>query len=169
MAETEKKSKKGFTLTEALLAAVVLSMAITGIVMPFTAGAQNEQNDARGTLAVALGQEMMEEILAKPFRDPQGSSGPGPEPGENTRNRFDNIDDYDGYSEFDGELVGFNGTAIDGPAAVGLSRHVTAAYVYVAGQDTSGDATFIRIKVEVKYRNQPVVTLTRLVYEIDSE
>ena len=167
MAETEKKSKKGFTLIEALLAAVVLSMAITAIVMPFTAGAQNEQNDARGTLAVALGQEMMEEILAKPFRDPQGSSEPGPEPGEQTRDLFDNIDDYNGYSEFDGEIVGFNGTAIDDPAAVGLSRQVSAAYVYVAGQETSEDATFIRIKVEVKYRGQPLVTLTRLVYEVE--
>ena len=45
-----------------------------------------------------------------------------------------------------------------------LAREVKATYVYVAGQDTGGPPTFIRVTVTVKYRDNPNVTLTRLVY-----
>jgi MSHA pilin protein MshD len=157
---------RGFTLAEALLAAAILALAITAITMPFAAGAANEQVDGRQTLAVALAQEMMEEILAKPFDDPQGASSPGPETGETSRNRFDNVDDYHGYTETPGHIADGSGTVITGPAAAGLSRHVTAQYVYVTGQSTSGPATFIRVTVEVRHNNTPVVTLTRLVYKM---
>jgi len=155
----------GFTLFEALLAAVILAMAIAAIIVPFTAGAQNEQADARRTLATSLAQEMMEEVLSRPFEDPQGSSEPGPEPEEVSRDQFDNIDDYDGYFEAVGEVVNMDGQVVDDPAAVGLSRQVSATYVYVSGQDTSEPPTFIRVKVEVHYRGQAVVTLTRLVFK----
>ena len=158
------KTSSGFTLLEALISAVVLAMAITAITMPFTVGAQNEQADGRRTLAVSLAQEMMEEILAKPFSDPQDDSQGGPEPGESSRSLYDNIDDYDGYIESEGNIKDYNGVVIDEPAAVGLSRNVAATYVYISGQDTSEDPTFIRVTVEVKYRDQTTVTLTRLVY-----
>ena len=73
---------RGFTLMEALLATAILAMAIFAITMPFSTAAASEQLDGRQTLAVALAQEMMEEILAKPFDDPNGASTPGPEPGD---------------------------------------------------------------------------------------
>jgi len=156
----------GFTLLEALLAAVILAMAITAITMPFTAGAQSQLEDARRTLAVNLAQEMMEEILAKPFADPQGASAPGPETGELSRALFDNIDDYHGYEEPAGAVADPYGQVINDPEAVWLSRHVTATYVYVSGQDVSAEPTFLRVQVEVRYKAQPVVNLTRLVYRL---
>jgi MSHA pilin protein MshD len=157
---------RGFTLAEALLAAAILAMAITAITMPFATGAASEQLDGRQTLAVALAQEMIEEILAKPFDDPQGASSPGPEGGETSRSRFDNIDDYHLYTETPGHIADGSGTVITGPAANGLSRHVTAEYVYVAGQDTGQPADFIRITVEVRHDNTPLITLTRLAYKM---
>jgi len=149
---------------EALLAAVILAVAITAITVPFTAAAQNQQDEARSTLAVSLAQGMMEEILSKPFRDPQGSTQVGPDPGETSRSLFDNIDDYDGYTEGPGQIVTLNGKLVNDPAGVGLSRHVSTTYVYVSDQNTTVPSTFIRVTVTMKYRNQSVVILTRLAY-----
>ena len=164
-----KQLKPAFTLLEALLAAAVLAMAITAILMPFTAGTQQEQVDARRTLAVNLAEEMMEEILAKPFRDPDGATSPGPEPGETSRSEFDNLDDYDGYTEPEGGVTSFDGGIVSDPAAVGLSRYVSAGYVYVSGQDTAEEPTFVRVCLVIKFRGSPVVTLTRLVYDLNGE
>ncbi len=167
MTQLRKNVGKGFTLIEALIAASVLAMAIAAITMPFTVGAQNELADSRRTLAVSLAQEMMEEILDKPFNDPDGASSPGPEPGETNRSKFDNIDDYDKYMEPPGQIADASGVINDEPASVGLSRHVSATYVYVSGQDASEDPSFVRVTVQIYYKNQVVITLTRLVYAVE--
>ena len=166
MSPNRRHSGVAFTLAEALLASAVLAMAITAITMPFTAAAQNDQVNARRTVAEALAQEMMEEILAKPFADPQGATVPGPERGETSRNLFDNVDDYDGYVETDGNIADAGGAPLDDPPAAGLSRHVWAAYVYIDGQSPADPPTFVRVVVDVRYLGQPIVTLSRLVYDL---
>ncbi len=160
------ESGAGFTLIESLLAAVILMAAISAIVLPFAVGARNEQIDARMCLAASLAQEMMEEILSKPFDDPQGASLPGPEAGETRRSKFDNVDDYHGYTEGPGQIADSTGAIINTPGADGLSRSVTAEYVYVSGQDVSKPATFVRVTVTVSHRDVPLITLARLVYKI---
>lgn len=161
-----KHRPAGFTLAESLLAAVVLMTAILAITLPFAVGARAEQIDARMCLAVNLAEEMMEEILSKPFDDPHGASLPGPETGETRRGRFDNIDDYHGYSEGPGQIADGHSAVIDTPASQNLSRSVSAQYVYVSGQDTSEPPTFIRVNVTVTHRAVPLVELTRLVYKM---
>ena len=156
----------GFTLAESLLAAVLLLAAISAIVLPFAAGARAEQADARMCLAVNLAQGMMEEILAKPFDDPQGASTPGPETGETRRSRFDNMDDYHGYAESAGQIADANGVVIRTAVSGDLSRWVSAQYVYVSGQDTGQPATFVRVTVTVAYKGAVLVQLTRLVYKM---
>ena len=86
----------GFTLIEALLASVVLAASVTAITVPFSSAAQNQHVEARRTQAVALAQELMEEILAQSFADdnPDTARNPGPEMGETDRRLFDNVDDY---------------------------------------------------------------------------
>jgi MSHA pilin protein MshD len=155
-----------FTLVEALLAVVVLAMAITAITMPFTAAAQHDQEDGRRTLAVALAQELMEEILARPFYDPQTPEDmtPGAEIGESGRDEFDNVDDYHGYAEAAGAIVTAGGDRLSDPLASTLSREVLAEYVWVSGQQQDAEATFIRVTVTVFHGDDPLVTLTRLVY-----
>ena len=168
MIERIGKSRAGFTLMEALLAAVILLIAITAITLPFAAGARAEQADARMCLAVSLAQEMMEEILAKPFADPQGATTVGPDAGETRRARFDNVDDYHGYYEGPRQIADATGAVLTTPVAAGLSRTVTAQYVYVSGQDTGQPATFVRVTVTVAHDGSPLVTLTRLVYQMPS-
>lgn len=148
-------------MIEALAASVVLALSITAVTMPFTAGAQNERMDARYAVAVNLAQEMIEEILAKPFTET--TFHPGPETGE-TRATFNCMDDYDGFDEPTGAIYSAAGTLVTDPAARNLGRHVTATYVYVSGQNTSKTPTFLRVSVEVRYQGTAIVTLSRLVY-----
>lgn len=156
---------QGFTLIESLLASAILVMTITAVTMPFTAAARNAQADARRTVAVDLAQEIMEEMLSQPFADPDGTSVLGPEIGESARADFDNIDDYHGYTEPAGTITAGDGSPADDPVAGDLSRHVTAAYVFVSGQSMLGPPTFIRVQVEIRRNNLPIVTLTRMVYD----
>ena len=164
MRQSSRQLGRGLTLLEALVAALILSIAVTAVTMPFVASARNEQSDGRRTTAVGLAQEIMEEVLSKPFDDPQGSSQPGPEPGETDRAKFDNIDDYHGYSETAGHVANLDGAALDAPNAAKLSRNVSAAYVYLPGQDKGEPPTFLRVTVEIRYDDRPLVTLTRLIY-----
>ncbi|MFP4105657.1 MAG: hypothetical protein ACLFVU_06130 [Phycisphaerae bacterium] len=162
-----KKHSTAFTLMEALLASSILAMAITAITMPFSAGAQNEQANARNTLAAALAQEMMEEVLSKPFADPDDEDARelGPESDEVGRSSYDNMDDYHGYVEPEGMVKDMQGQAIDSPAATGLSRRVSVSYVYVSGQSSDQEPTFVRVEVQVFYCGTETIKLTRLVYK----
>ncbi|MCY2931996.1 MAG: prepilin-type N-terminal cleavage/methylation domain-containing protein [Planctomycetota bacterium] len=157
-------ARQAFTLIEAMIASVILAVTVTAVSLPFTAGAQNEQDSARVTLAVALAEELMEEILSKPFADPNGVQTPGPEAGETGRSLYDNIDDYHGYSEADGQIKDVNGVACTGLLAKGLSRGALAEYVYLFGQSTAQSPSIIRVTVTVSYKGRAVSTLQRLVY-----
>jgi MSHA pilin protein MshD len=154
-----KSCPSGITLLESLLAALILAMAVTAVIMPFTAGAQAAAEETRITLAVNLAQDLLEEILSKPFHDPNGTDA-----GETGRSAWDDMSDYDGFLEPEGCLTGFDGTGLDGRGTVGLTRHATVQSVYVAGQDTTEPPTFYRVTVEVRYHGGTILTLSRLAY-----
>jgi hypothetical protein len=154
---------------EALLASTLLSMGASAVLLPFNVGAQSEQEDARRTLALYLGREMMEEVIVKPFDDPEGDPSIGPDAGESSRALFDNIDDYDdyedGYGETIDEIVGINDQSIDGVSIQGLSRKVTIQYIHVSGQDVGEDPNFVSVIVEMKYMGNSILKLRRIVHK----
>ena len=149
-----------FTLLESLLASSLLATAVVGIIVPFVAGAQNQRDDSRRTLATSLAQELMEEILTKSFND----QGVGPETGENSRSSFNCINDYNNYTESAGHILDNCGNIVTDPAAVGLSRNVSVSYVTVPGQTPVNPPIFGSVIVEVKYDGNSIFKLTRLVY-----
>lgn len=161
--------RRGMTLMEALLASTMLSMGAAAVVLPFNVGAQSEQEDARRTLALYLGRELMEEIVSKPFDDPEGSEGLGPDGGESSRSQYDNIDDYNGYKDGYGKsidyIAGMNNQAIEGAEIEGLQREVTIEYVHVSGQDEGDDSNFVSIVVDMKYMGTSILKLRRLVHK----
>lgn len=159
---------RGMTLLEALLASTILAGCAFAVTMPFTAAAQNDQVQERWSLATCLAQEMMEEILSRPFKDPQGATACGPDYGESSRLQFDNVDDYHNYNESAGRICDVSAAPCTSSAAAGLTRHVTVEYVYLSGQQTQGSPTFARVTVEIRHQDQPIITLTRLVYDLDS-
>ena len=171
MRTSREQRDRAFTLLEALLAAVVLAIAITAVVMPFTIGMRTQMIEARQSLAVPLAEELMEEILLKPFEEPDDGDDQaeppaafGPDAGEVSRDHFSAIDDYHGYTDPPGTIADPSGDVIEGTAAAGLSRQVTVAYVHVTGQDPGDPPTFMRVVVEVRHESEPLVTLTRLIH-----
>jgi len=153
------------------MASVILSIAVAGALMPFACGAQSQDAEGRQSLAASLAQDLMEEILTKPFVEP-GDQVPepvsrfGPDSGETSRPSYSAIDDYHGYTESAGHIVDPAGQVIADAAAAGLSRRVTVSYVYVTGQDAAAQPSFMSVVVEIQYNGLPVVTLTRLVHWI---
>ncbi|MCP4376763.1 MAG: hypothetical protein GY794_11385 [bacterium] len=159
--------RRGMTLIEAMLASTLLAMSASAVLLPFSVGAQSEQEDARRTTALYFGRELMEEIISKPFDDPEGGGAVGPDSGESSRDAFDNIDDYHGYVDGEGQsldMVGIEKQTYDNLATDGMSREVEVQYVYVTGQDTSEDPSFVSIQILVKYDVDTIVTLRRLVH-----
>ena len=164
---------KAFTLIEALMASVILAITVSAAVLPFTCGMQNQQVDSRQTIAVSLAEDLMEEIIIKPFEEPgdgdeehELESSFGPDSGESSPSSFSAIDDYDGYTELAGQVMGATGEVIADPAVAGISRNVTVSYVYMPGQDVTEPPNFFRVVVGVQYNGLPLVTLTRLVHRI---
>ena len=147
----------GFTLLEAMVAVTILSLAIFGITAPFTIAAAGQVEDARRTLANALAQEMMEEILSKSHDDAAGGTA------KRRRAEYDHIRDYAVLDEPAGRIEDLAGGVVDDVAAIGLSRHTRVHDVVVGGQ-TSPETVFLRVDVEMRYRGQRLLTLSRLVY-----
>ncbi|HKQ50612.1 MAG TPA: type II secretion system protein [Phycisphaerae bacterium] len=153
----------GFTLVEALLATTVLAIVSASAALPFVAGVHQANEAARLEQAVALGQALMEEILTRPVLDPTGRGATlGPESGETTRNLFDNIDDFHGYSEQSTGLRDYKNQAITDAALAGFWRDVTVQYVTFANQQTADTTGYAKVTVRVWDGTANVMTLTRI-------
>ena len=64
---TKCKNRKGFTLVEAMMAMVVLSIAASGVLLPFAAGASAQMEGARRTLATKLASDMLEKVVSTDY------------------------------------------------------------------------------------------------------
>ena len=159
------KSPPGFTLVEALIAVTILGFAVAGITMLLMAGMNQNYLASRYMLAGNLAHDLMDEVLAKPFYDPESPQNltPGPEPGETSRALLDNVDDYDGLVEPTGAMQLPSGSPLDRPNLADFSRSVAAGYVYLPGQDSQADPTFILVRVEVLDNSMPMIEIKRLI------
>jgi len=127
----QSSRRAAFTVVEGLLAAVILSVAVGGVAM--TMGAAHSQSAMlrENTRMVTLARQLMEEITALPFADPDTNKAKlGPN--EYERGSYDDIGDYHGYSDSSTGLT----TAGGEPAAM----TDTGAYLRT---------------VTVKFRSQP--------------
>jgi type II secretory pathway pseudopilin PulG len=153
----------GFTLAEALMASTILAIVSASAALPFSAGVQQANAAARLEQAVAVGQALMEELLTRPVLDPTGRVATlGPESGETSRDKFDNIDDYNGYTEQTSGLRDYKNQTVTDASLTGLWRDVSVQYVTFANQQASDTNSYAKIIVRVWDGNAPLVTLTRL-------
>jgi prepilin-type N-terminal cleavage/methylation domain-containing protein len=158
---------RGFSLIEAMVAVSVLGIAAASVLLPFISGAALRAEGVNRTLAARLASDLMEQILRLPFHDPndETSYSLGPESGD-----FDNIDDYDGYTEPQGQVKDADGKlfSVNDSRYANFSRNVTCEYVYVPPQPAESDPAkceFIRITVQVDYSGKQMATIVRLVSE----
>lgn len=137
------KNRKGFTLLEAMIAAVVLGIAAAGILLPFTSGAAIRAEGAHRTLAAKLAGDLMEEIVKTPFDQI--------------------IANYGGYAEPQGQVKDASGIIFTDSNYANFSRDVSCEYVYMPQESGDGEPKFIRVIVRVYYRGGEIATVSRLV------
>ena len=155
----------GFTLAEAMMAIVVLGIAATSLLVPFSSGARLRAEGMHRTLGARLASHLMEQIITKPFLDPDGSAydfNPGPDAGDTV---FDNIDDYDGYSESQGQVKNAAGEVMTDLNYAKFSREVSCQYVCVPQQPDKEEhqCNFILVTVTVRWDGKDIAMINRLV------
>ncbi len=131
---TRCQNRKGFTLTEAMIAMVVLSIAASGVLLPFAAGASAQMEGARRTLATKLASDRLEKVI---------STG------------YDKVFDY--LYESEGSMTDANGNFLDDPIYSDFRR------VVIPDPATLGDVSLVWVTVTVYYKGEETVTLTTLV------
>lgn len=115
------KRQSGFSLVEMIATIVILAVALTGLTLALSNGLGRSAQSGVEVRAVALAQAYLDEVLSKRYDEKTRSSGVppcrasapasrqctaeisfGPDGGE-TRSGFDDVDDYDGLVQGDGE------------------------------------------------------------------
>ena len=133
----------GMTLVELVVAIVVISIAVAGVLAALTQATRHGADPMLTEQAVAIAQSYLEEITLAAYADPDGETGCGPEAGE-TRATYDDVCDYNGLNDASG-AVDRNGNPIAGLEAYNVQVSVADATLNgVAGR---------RIEVRVTHDN----------------
>lgn len=159
-----KHGNSGFTLIEVLIASAILSFVTLGIVQAVTAGQSRTLDALKRSRAQALAEVLLEEILAKPYADPEGATTFGPDAGESTRSDFDNIDDYHGYLESAGSLAD-HAEEMYPNQYQSLERSVSVVAVTNSVADLGGDHSGLQVTVSVNEPGGRVWSVQRFVPE----
>jgi hypothetical protein len=133
-----------------MLAMVVLSVAVFAILSTLVAGEQQLQEADLAFAASRLARDLLEEIVARPYEDPQEPGKvPGPEQGENNRTLFDDCDDYDKFQENPGDARNAAGT-LYGPNQQVFKRraNVTPATNTIASLGATVPGLLVEVTVE---------------------
>jgi MSHA pilin protein MshD len=170
-AMTRPFAARGFTLVEMVATIVILAIALVGIAGMVSLGSSNSADTLVQTRAIALGGSYLDEIMGRRFDERSAPSGFDPcfgfvggdrctaemdfgaDGGESGRDEYDDVDDYHGLAEGDGEA-----TPIED--AEGETREEYANYhvdvsVRYAGDDavlglTETDAKLITVTVTTR-------------------
>jgi MSHA pilin protein MshD len=118
------KRLSGFTLVEMVIAIVIISVGVAGVLSAYMVSVKGSGDAAVGKQLVAIADEMMEEILLRPYANGAiATAGSAMACGGGaSRAAFSTVGDYNGYQT----------TAIcdiDGDAVAGLAGYSVAVLV----------------------------------------
>ena len=137
--------RAGFTLAEAMLAIVLLGIAASSVLLPFTTGTIVRKEGAQRTLVANLASEQMEKVTMTSFSQI--------------------IPTWNNTTESAGELKDGQGNTLTGSVYDSFSRMTTCRSVLASQQAGVLSSSLISIKVEVLYKGATLVSLNRLVSE----
>ncbi len=141
--KSQRHRRHGFSLPEAVLAMVILSMAAAGVLLPFVSGASVQAEGLHKTLAAGLANDLLERVVRTPFTEI--------------------VSTWDGHNEAQGQVKDASGITFTDPIYANFSRDVSCKYIRVAPQGDKVAANFIRVSVRVCYREQQIATVDRLI------
>ncbi len=152
-------SSKGFTLMETIISIIIVAVAVVGILSVIYNVTQKGINPVMELKACELGQAMLDEIMLKRWDEDTPLGGGhidvslaniGTETGETNREDFDDVDDYNGYSDGTGSepLKDEAGNVLTG--FTGFSRSVTVTFEKPTGAPSGIDSrNYKKITVKV--------------------
>jgi MSHA pilin protein MshD len=85
----------GFTLIELVIFMIVVSIGVVGILSVMNTVVKSSADPMVRKQAAALADSILEEILLKPYQDPDGL----PNIVESGRDTYDDVDDYNGLNQ----------------------------------------------------------------------
>lgn len=164
-AKHARTGRPAFSYVEALISVVILGTGIVAGLHLYGSFARGMVIDSETAVAQQLAADLMAEIMNQAFEDPAlavGSFGPGGD--ESTRRDFDDVDDYDGWTE--SPPADPDGAPLAGGVYTGYQRQVTVWNVDPATLSTpAGDGTTaakaIQVVVSRNGRQRAVVTAHR--------
>ena len=159
------RARFGFTLLESLVAAAVLGAAVVGVAAPLLASHQQSQAAQQTGMAIAIARQLLEEIAARPFAEPDGSTHLGPESGETTRAAYDNADDYHAYEDSTPALKSIDGSTLI-VAGETYKRSVSVQYRSGRSGPTANTGDYALVTVSVLEPCGRVVRLARLITRV---
>ncbi|MBN1958784.1 MAG: prepilin-type N-terminal cleavage/methylation domain-containing protein [Desulfuromonadales bacterium] len=118
-------NKKGVTLIELIVAMVVISIALAGVLMVINYTTLHSADPVLRHQAIAIAEAYMEEITLKNFTDPDTD-------GEVSRDLYDDVDDYNGLSDIGARDQNDN-------AITGLANYTVAVSVQTQNYGPTGD------------------------------
>lgn len=135
-------NRRGFSLAEAMIAALVLGAAVSGVIIPFSSGAAVRAEGMHRTLGAKLASDLMEQIINTPFDDV--------------------ITNYN-YIEDQGQVKDAGGVVFGDSNYANFSRQVSSDYVYVPQESGKADSNFILATVSVYYKDREIAIISRLI------
>jgi len=119
-----ERRPRGFSAVEAVVSVLILSLAIVSSLHAYGTYAKGALIRNEAGAAHGLAAELIAEIASQAYEEPGAAVGTfGTESGESTRASFDDVDDYDGWSE--NPPTDRAGTALTDYAAYARSVTVT--------------------------------------------
>jgi len=137
------KRMAGVTLVELIIAIVIISAALAGLVAAFTQANRASVDPLLTQQMVAIGESMLEEAMLKPFTDNENS--------EATRADYTDIWDFNSYP------ANSPVTDVAGNAIAGLERYTVTVRVTAAALDQVPAIDAARISVTVRNGNESIV------------
>lgn len=116
--------RSAFSLAETFVSILLVGVSLAASMQTVGAVLRQRSSTNDETVAALLGQQLLSEILAHAYEE-EGSAVFGPETGEDERANFDDVDDYDNWTETPPQDL--SGTTLDGLS--GWSREVNVEQV----------------------------------------
>ncbi|MDP6543714.1 MAG: hypothetical protein QGH60_06945 [Phycisphaerae bacterium] len=153
------RRRAGITIIEAVLSTLVVSIMIVSVLQTLGSSAIADRVLAGQRIGPALASQLMAEILASNYEDTGGSPVFGLENGEQggSRNKYDDVDDYHGWSS---SVEDKDGVSISGLS--GWTRAATVQWVDPSNVSSvvGSDAGLKRIIVTVTDPQGRITTVT---------
>jgi MSHA pilin protein MshD len=133
--------QRGFTLIELIIFIVVVGVGVAGILSVYTTSIKNSADPLVRKQALAIAESLLEEIVLKDYCDrdstdtvnipPVSPPACGVQTVETSRDLFDDVDDYHGYTTTG--IVDASGVSISGLSGYSIAPAVTVTTTTLGG------------------------------------